>query len=115
MKFLLIILLIPILAFGQTVHVENDQVIYKGMVKADGLNQEELFARAKKALLNNVTKEETVINEEEKNKISASGSIELKSPYHLIKTVEYQIQLIVKNGEWEYRIDSVFLKQVERG
>src|SRR5437773_7227379 len=102
MKFLLIILLIPILAFGQTVHVENDQVIYKGMVKADGLNQEELFARAKKALLNNVTKEEeALINEEEKNKISAIGSIKLKSPYHLIKTVEYQIQLTVKNGEWE--------------
>src|SRR5206468_3117806 len=110
-----LILLIPVLAFGQTVHVEKDQIIYKGTVKADNLNQEELFGRAKKAIINNVNKNENVISDDNKNRIATRGSIKLKSSYHLIKTVEFNFELTIKNGEYTYIIDSVFLKQVERG
>src|SRR5438034_213011 len=116
MKLLLFILLVPILAFGQTVHIENDKIIYKGTVKMENPGQEELFARAKKAMLNHVTKNvEASMNDRAGNKIAGRGNIRLKSPYYLIKTVEFDFELTVKNGEYSYRIDSVVLKQIERG
>ncbi len=50
-----------------------------------------------------------------KEKIAAEGSIRLSSPYHIINTVEYILELSVKDGKYKYRIDSVYIKQAERG
>jgi hypothetical protein len=47
--------------------------------------------------------------------IVAKGSIKLSSPYHLIKTLEYVLELLVEDGNYKYRIDSVYIKQSERG
>src|SRR5258705_1005875 len=120
MKFIkrvLCFLLIPAVTFGQTVHVDSNRIVYKETVKLDSVNKEELCARAKETIFNNVKegKESKVIDYNEKGMISAKGSIRLASRYHIIKTVEYIFELSVDDGKYEYRIDSVHIKQVERG
>ena len=108
---------IPALTFGQTIHIDSNRIVYKGTVKLDSVNKEELFARARNAIFNNVKegKDSIVTDNKEKGIISAKGSIKLASPYHIIKTVEYILELSVDDGKYEYRIDSVSIKQVERG
>ncbi len=110
-------MLIPAVTFGQTVHIDSNRIVYKETVRLDSVNKEELFARAKETIFNNVKegKESKVIDYNEKGMISAKGSIRLASRYHIIKTVEYIFELSVDDGKYEYRIDSVHIKQVERG
>jgi len=114
-KQLVFFLLIPAVTFGQTVHVDSNRIVYKVTVKLDSVNKERLFARARNAIFNNVKGDSIVIDNKEKGIISAKGSIQLASPYHIIKKVEYILELSVDDGKYEYRIDSVSIKQVERG
>ena len=116
-KQLVFFLLIPAVTYGQTVHVDSNRIVYKGTIKLDSVNKEELFARARNAIFNNVKggKDSIVTDNKEKGIISAKGCIKLASPYHIIKKVEYILELSVDDGKYEYRIDSVSIKQVERG
>jgi len=116
-KYIIFLLLIPAISNGQTVHVDSNRAVYKGTVKLDKIKKEELYGRAKNAILNNVkgNKEILAIDNSEKGMITAKGSIRLPSPYYIIKTVEYIFELSVEDGKYEYRIDSVYLKEVERG
>ena len=111
------LLLIPTVIYGQTVHVDEGRIVYKGTVKVEQVNKEDMYARAVNAIHNNIkgSKEGTVEGNNEKEKIAATGSIKLSSPYHIIKTVEYILELSVEDGKYKYRIDSVYIKQVERG
>lgn len=116
-KQIIFFLLIPMVTYGQTVHVDSNRIVYKGTVKLDSVNKDELYSRAKNAILSNVkrSKEMIVTDNNEKGMMAAKGSIRLASPYHVIKTVEYILELSVDDGKYEYRIDSVYIKQVERG
>jgi hypothetical protein len=99
------------------VHVDEDRIVYKGTVKLEQVNKEDMYSRAKNAILNNVkgSKKGIVEDNKEKEKIAANGSIKLSSPYHIIKTVDYILELLVEDGKYKYRIDSVYIKQAERG
>jgi hypothetical protein len=114
---IIFLLLIPVVTNGQTVHVDEDRIVYKGTIKLEQVNKEDIYTRAKNALINHVkgNKEGIVEDNNEKEKITANGSIKLSSPYHIIKTVEYILELSVEDGKCKYRIDSVYIKQSERG
>jgi hypothetical protein len=114
-KRIIFLLLIPVVTTGQTVHVDEDRIVYKGTIKLEQVNKEDMYTRAKNAILNNVKGSKKGIVEDNKEKIAAKGSIKLGSPYHIIKTVEYILEVLVEDGKYKYRIDSVYIKQVERG
>jgi hypothetical protein len=111
------LLLIPVVTKGQTVHIDEDRIVYKGTIKLEQVNKEDMSLRARNAILKNVkgSKKGIVEDNKEKEKIAAEGSIRLSSPYHIIKTVEYILELSVEDGKYKYRIDSVYIKQAERG
>lgn len=117
LKYIVFLLLVPAITRGQTAHVDEEKVVYKGTVKLDTVDKEKLFTRAKNALLSNVkgSRETIVAEDNEKGMITAKGSIKLASPYHKIRSVEYILELSVENGKYEYRIDSVYIKERERG
>jgi len=114
---IILLLLIPVVTNGQTVHVDEDRIVYKGTIKLEQMNKEDMYPRAKNALLSHVkgSKKGIVEDNNEKEKIAAKGSIRLSSPYHIIKTVEYILELSFEDGKYKYRIDSVYIKQAERG
>ena len=114
---IILFLLVPGSIFCQTVNVDSNRIVYKGTVMLDKINKQELYGRAKNAMLSNVKggKEILVMDNSETGMIAAQGSIRLASPHHIIKTVEYIFEVSVEDGKYEYRIDSVYLKEVERG
>jgi hypothetical protein len=116
-KQIVLLLLMPVITHAQTIHLDSNRIVYKGTVKQSGINKDELYARAKMTILGNVTgsREVIVTDNNEKGMIAGKGSIKLASPYHIIKKVEYIFELSVDNEKYEYRIDSVYIKQVERG
>ena len=103
-------------AIAQTVHVDSHRIVYRNTVKVASMGQAELFSRAQKAIADHVSQHPAIIKTDSINKeILAQGSIRLRSPYHLIRTVEYVIELVVNDGSYQYRVDSVYLKEEERG
>jgi hypothetical protein len=116
-KYIVFLLLLPVVTYGQTIHVDSNRIVYSGNVKLDHINKDELFERAKNAILHHVkgSRETIVTDSREKGMISTKGNIKFISPYHIIKTVEYILELSVDDGNYKYRIDSVYLKQAERG
>jgi hypothetical protein len=116
-KQIVFFLLLPVVAGGQTVHVHENRIVYKGIVRVADINKGELYERAKEAIYNNVKqgRENIVEEDKEKGMIAVKGSIRLTTPYQLIRKVEYVLEIAVDNGGYKYRIDSVFLEQTERG
>ena len=117
MKLILLLLLIPFFSYAQTVHIEKGKIEYQGTAKLKGISQETLYERAKNALLKHVNadKDENNIDTNEKGTLKSNGKIRLSSPYSIIRTVHYTITINIDDGEYKYKIDSVFIKQKERG
>jgi hypothetical protein len=101
------------MAKTQTVHIKGDKIIYESAVPVKGVDQKELYNRLTKALSVHVNK--TGLQLQSDSNIATKGEIILSSPYHLIRKLEYRISTTVKNERYDYRIDSVFLFQKERG
>src|SRR6266576_2007671 len=116
-KYIIFVLLMPMITNGQTVHVDSDRIVYKGTIKLDDVNKDELFARANHVFSNNIIgdRKEMITNNNKKDIIAAKGTLRLTSPHSIISTVEYIFELSIENGGFKYRIDSVYIKETERG
>jgi Domain of unknown function (DUF4468) with TBP-like fold len=117
LKQILFYLLMPVAAAGQTVHVDDNRIVYKGAVKVSEINKQQLYERAKDAIYNNVKdgRENIIEESKQKGKITVKGSFRLTTPWELIRKVEYILELAVEERGYKYRIDSVVLQQKERG
>ena len=119
MKFLTriaIVFLLPLNIYGQTVHIDEDRIVYKGTVDVANASQAELYSRAKDAIQHVKAGKKNKIEERKGNEmIVASGKIKLATPYHIIRTVHYIFELTVEDGKYKYRIDSVYMTEKERG
>lgn len=115
MKILIIILFFPFLATAQTVHVKDGEVEYKGSMRAKGLAKEAVWKKSQDALKNLFEIPQAEDVEIEKTKLEAQGRFRLKTPYRLIREVEYRLKLEAKNEELEYKIDKVYLHETQRG
>ena len=113
MKCFLFILLFPLIAQAQTVHVQGDEIVYEATMPIKGIGQKELYNGITAALSAHVGKNRLQLQND--TNIVAKGEIILSSPYHLMKKLEYRISAIVKNECYSFKIDSVFLVQKERG
>jgi uncharacterized protein with TBP-like fold DUF4468 len=115
--YILFLSLTPLFSLGQTVHLDSNRIVYKGTVNIDHLSKDEIYTRAKKAIASTIKGEKQTITYEDSSNtmIAAKGSIRLASPYSIIKKVEYILELSIGDGKYKYRIDSVKVKQVERG
>ena len=115
--YILFLSLSPLFSKGQTVHLDSNRIVYKGTVNIDHLSKDEIYIRARNAIASTMKGEkQTIIYEDSSNTmITAKGSIKLSSPYPIIKKVEYILELSIGDGKYKYRIDSVQIKQLERG
>jgi pyruvate kinase len=116
-KHVFILLLVPMITSGQTVHIDSGRIVYKGTIKLDSVNKDELYARAKNVFLSNIsgTRLVMITGDNEKEMISAKGTMGLASPFSVIKKVEFILELSIDDGNYKYRIDSVYIKEMERG
>jgi hypothetical protein len=113
----LFLLSVPLIISAQTIHTEKDKIIYKGNIHVDGATAEQLTSRAKRAL-SDLDKKNKLQIDEGKNggtKVWAEGVLALTSIDHVSTKVTYLVEIDVKNEDYEYRIDSVYLVQKEPG
>jgi hypothetical protein len=118
MKFIKYILfvLIPVALHAQTVHVDEDRIVYKDKKTVAQVDKHELFERAQIAMERiKWNKQRIVVENRNEGLITARGTMKLVTPYHTIRTVEYLFELKVEDGEYKYRIDSVYMEEKERG
>lgn len=112
MKALFLFLIIPVLSFGQTIHVQDEKIVYEGKEKI-ALSSSEIFGRIQKALPGLVSNYE--VEEQSGNSVKARGKLKLQTPYYLVRTVTYSIKLSAVDNGYEYQIDSVSFNEQERG
>jgi len=114
---MLFLLSMPLFILAQTIHTEKNKIVYKGNTHADGATQEQLARRAKQAVLNIDKKNAPKIGQgkEGGTRIWSEGVLTLKSTDHISQKVTYIIEIDVKNENYDYRIDSVYLVQKKPG
>lgn len=114
MKSWIIILFFPFFASAQTVHVNDDEVEYKGNIKLQGMSKEAVWAKAQEAL-QPIFQISEVEKDAGKTELEAEGRLRLETPYRIIREVVYRLKLEAKNEELEYKIDKVYLQETQRG
>jgi len=116
-KLLRLLFLFPVMAYGQTVHIDDDRIVYKGTVKVGQISKDNLYESVKQAIYDNVSrsKKNTLLDDKTNGRIAVKGKMKLTTPYHLVRTVGFLLEVIVDDGGYKYRIDSVYMVQVERG
>lgn len=117
MKLVFFFLLFPVFCFSQTVHLKKGKIVYKENVKVENLSKDDKYVRAKQAILTYVKGSELGMyrDDKEKGEIASTGKIKLGSPYSIITTLLYRIKIKITDNGYKYLIDSVYLKQAERG
>lgn len=109
MRYFLIILLLPLHLFSQTVHVSDGKIKYKGTVTARGLSKDSIYSLLASSFSNAQTS-----NDEKK--IVSQGSFRLNSStYNTIRTIHYTLKLEPGEGQYHYTISDVYLVTRERG
>jgi hypothetical protein len=112
MKTLLLLLILPVLAVGQTVHVKDKEIVYEGKVNLGGPPRD-LTMTLTRVLAGE--KEGYRVEDQDGDSIKAKAKMRLATPHHLIRYVNYNFKLRTLPNGYEYVIDSVFLTNQERG
>ena len=117
MRFVLFLLLFPVFAPCQTVHLEKGRIAYEGSVKIERVSKPELYERVKQAILKDIkgAKKEKGLENNEKDEIIVAGEMRLSSAHDIVKTLQYIMKVSVKDDGYKYEIDSVYIKEARRG
>lgn len=117
MKLILFFLLLPVFAATQSVNVKDNKIVYKGTVKVAFASREQLVVKVKQTILHLDDRYNPKINQNdsETTRVWFEGTMKLSSTDHVSRKVEYIGEINLKNGGYEYRIDSVYLFQKEPG
>jgi hypothetical protein len=114
MKWFLILLLIPYSSICQTVHMEDERIVYKGFLKTS-LAFDQLKQVIEKTMQSTGNKMVAWTNDSLTNEMTINAGMKLKGDQSVINHLQYSILFKQKNDGYEYRIDSVVLRQKERG
>jgi hypothetical protein len=115
MKKFFFFLFLPLFSFGQTIHFDDENIIYKGKVNAPGMQSGEVYARLEQAINGFLEKKDlTVETFPSGQRLQASGAIRLNSPYHIIRKVRFNLQLTAADEGYTYQLDSVYLEERRR-
>lgn len=114
MKWVLFFLLIPYSSIGQTVHMEDEKIVYKGSLKTS-IDFEQLRQVVEKAMQNTGNKNLEWTGDSLSNEMSLHPEMKMKADPRVINHLQYKISFKKKDDGYEYKIDSVFIRQKERG
>ncbi|RYY67576.1 MAG: hypothetical protein EOO12_00645 [Chitinophagaceae bacterium] len=112
MRYLLFLLLAPVFANSQTIHLVRDKICYSGSLATGNADSKTLQEILKAAVLRYTG---TTLQGQAENQLFARATMRLASPYHLVRTVQYNLQLTIDKNLCRYTIDSVVLVEKERG
>lgn len=116
MKWLLFLFCLPVAAFAQTIHFDDENIVYENVVPVPGLLANQIFSRLQSALLLTLEKSDAHIAAyPNRNTVEAKSAIDLNAPFHIIRKVHFTISATAKEAGYTYRIDSVYVTERRRG
>jgi hypothetical protein len=113
MKLLIFCLLLCSSAYGQTIHVKDEKIVYQEKVKDIDINASEVMKKAHAALNDILSNGAEIISND--STVTATAAMRLKTPHRIIRTVNYSIQIRPSSNGYEYRIDNVSMTEQVRG
>ena len=113
MKFFFALLLVPLFSASQTVHVKEGSIVYEGKEKVTGVSASEISKKIRNILPSLV--DNYKIDKQSANGVRVRGELNLKTPFNIIRTVHYSIELKAIEDGYEYLIDSVSFTEQKRG
>jgi hypothetical protein len=115
-RILLLILLLPLYTSAQTVHLEDDKIVYKGKEKLGNLDKGEIYKRINSAIAKYISVVDHKLDSSyEEGNVTARGKLKLSSTYSLLRSLQFTIKFTITDEEYKYKIDSVYIDQHERG
>lgn len=112
MKILLILLMLPVLSMGQTVHIKEDKIIYEGKQKIEGVSSQQILERIQNQLPEIISNYKATPSD---NSLKAKGELKLTAPYNVVRSVKYTLTVNPTDNGYEYLIEDVFFIDRERG
>jgi hypothetical protein len=115
MKALLFLLLLPLFSQSQTIHRKGKKIVYEGEVTLPGRTSAEVLAQLQSVagtLVKN-GKNPAAFHANGQT-LEALGNMQLNTEYHLIRNLNYTLQLTAKENGYAYRIDSVYVTERKR-
>lgn len=114
MKLFLYLLFLPLPVFSQSVHVVDKEIKYEGRGRTQvDVPETDIFNQVQQALQKSVNGNLEV--QQDTGIVTARGLFRLNSPYYLIRTVHYRIQINPIAEGYHYIIDSIYLVEQKRG
>ena len=113
MKFFFALFLLPLFSASQTVHVKDGSILYEGKEKVAGVSASEISKKIQNILPSLV--DNYKIDKQSANAVRARGELSLKTPFNIIRTVHYSVELRAIENGYEYLIDSVSFTEQKRG
>lgn len=116
MKILLLILLLPTFSLAQTIHYDDDKIMYEGTIPVTGQTANAVASRLQNSLLTALKKSKAKGDiKTTSNKAETNAEIKLISPYHIIRKLHFTTQVKATDNGYAYQIDSVYLTEKRRG
>ncbi|HEV8283442.1 MAG TPA: hypothetical protein VGQ09_03990 [Chitinophagaceae bacterium] len=113
MKVFFALLVLPLFSASQTVHVKDGSILYEGKEKVTGVSASEIYNRIQHILPSLI--DDYQIEKQSANAVRARGELNLKTPFNIIRTVHYSMELRAVENGYEYLIDSVSFTERKRG
>jgi hypothetical protein len=115
MKSFIALLFLPFFTYAQTVHREDDRILYKGDVNMIGFSQAEMVTRLQHALQVAIDQSDARTELQTTNDgLAGAGEIKLKSPYHIKRSVLFKLRITHTPNGYQYQIDSVAFREEKR-
>lgn len=112
MKTVLFFLLFPAFAFGQTIHVKDKKIVYEG--KEDLGRRTNPVTEDQLERMLGIEGQHPAAELQEKS-VAVHGRMKLKTPYPILRYVNYRFKLTPLDSGYKYVIDSVYYTEQERG
>ena len=116
MKLFVLLLLLPVFSFSQTIHRDGKKILYTGDVSLMAHSSKDVLS-----MLNNAVHK--LVKKEKRNggpltigdTLSARGEMDLKMVQSLGRKLHYTIRLAAKEDGYAYTVDSVYVTERKFG
>lgn len=107
MKLILFCLCFPFLAATQTIHVEGNEIVYKGTIRRSG-SSHRIQPAVLTAAKGGVVQTRALSGQQS---VTARSVLSMKRPFPLIRDLHFRLQVRAQKDGYSYRIDSVYITE----
>ena len=114
-KVLLVVLMLCKICAAQTIHVEEENIIYKGTIPVPVAPANELISRINKIIGDHIDDKKNYKRRtgSSPNTLACINSIKLSNSNRHLKEFTFRVEVAIENGYCHYTIDSFYLVEKE--